>query len=369
MPHRPIVYWVSLALSASALGQPGLYYIPGTSDSNLDFLRISSDGTTVYGGQGGTWSWTPGEGRMEMPATVFTPKAVSDNGQIMAGDYWYDHVPGQDIVWPMVRTPDGQQNYLGPFVTLEQRVSIISAQGNVICGVTRQGSYHDRYYTWRWTADTGLINMDAFGLSIATDCSDDGSTIIGTSDIIVAAQVWRNGVTTFLPGLDPDNPNVASATACNSDGTLICGNAFLGPTHAPAAAIWENDVPRILPTPAGFRPYVRDISNDGSVAIGNLWSSQLQYDFVWTDELGALSALDYFAMFGIQLSSTERYTLEKVSEDGTVFAGTRTFPNGSNQNFVVITPAPAPLAILGALAAVSARPKRRGITAHSSTRC
>ncbi len=360
---RYLVLGTLILTGTPSLGQPGLYYVPDSQYSQVQpyshFLSLAADGSAVYGrGLSGTWGWNPGDGRYALPATDFVARTVSDNGQVLAGDDFVEHVPGQDIVDAMIRLQDGSQFPLGQQGLWEQRVAAMNPTGDVVYGVTRVTSTHSLSDTWRWSSSTGMVSIPNFG-SVAADCSSDGSIVVGNSEFGQwTGRIWQDGVATNLAGLST-SASRTWVSAMNSSGSLIAGYGYRDQNPAQTAAIWENGVPTALPTPEGYTSTAFDLSDDGSVIIGGVYRSGSQYAVVWTPGVGMAAATDYFAQFGITLPTSEPHWLEKVSSDGTVFAGRRQLQTGLYDNFVIVTPAPGSLALLALMAVIGPRRRTR----------
>ncbi len=152
----------------------------------------------------------------------------------------------------------------------------VSSDGSVIVGssLTGAGETHAFKYTNNMV-DIGTLPGDNY--SAATDISSDGLVIVGTSSLFGAGHAFKYAGSTMID-LDPlrSVSNESAASAVSADGSVIVGTLTTGAneTHAfkytTATGMLDLGIPVINSSNYDNYSASTDVSNDGSVTIGQL---------------------------------------------------------------------------------------------------
>jgi uncharacterized membrane protein len=211
----------------------------------------------------------------------------------------------------------------------EPAARAVSADGSVIVGEARFGSSASPE-GFRWTQATGTVSI---GTDRAADVSGDGSIVVGTIDREAYRWTQAGGVERlgFLPGSIP----VSSAMAVSTDGSVIAGNSaglLLG-----QAFRWTSTEGMVgLGNPPGASGSVPwDISEDGSVIVGDTWDSG---PFIWDAEHGMRRLSDVLSALGLDLADTVPVSARGISSDGRTIVGTALATGGHPVAYAVILP-------------------------------
>ncbi len=286
-----------MALLASAValaGQGEFFAIPGlgpiagsnpngcyvNATSGYSAIRVSADGqvvtTTAYapGYSAGAvprfvTRWTEAGGLQQITpelGSLYGPVGISSDGSTIWGENWR---------W----TASGGHQYLSSILLGDFHVFGCSADGNTITGV--RGSfpgYHETDF-FRWTVGQGSPEIlprsveNPMGYYYFSSISDDGSTVGGAA-------------------VGPDY--TSSAVVVNSKGVIN-----LTPTQNQSNL-------------------VKDLSNDGSVAVGMALSPSFSVDgFRWT------------AAGGMEIVGPSNSDCRACNADGTIVGGLRFNPGAA----------------------------------------
>jgi probable HAF family extracellular repeat protein len=244
---------------------------------------VSGDGTTVIGySDGGPFQWDDRafrwarESGMQELGTLAGGRSraygISADGTRIVGDS-----DGHAFVW----NDESGMRSLGTLPTAyNSKANAISANGNVIIGVSTSSTLGSRAF--RWTEDTGMQDLGSFGgqTTEASGISADGSTIVGFSSTASGARRafrWtsQTGMVDIigLPGFA-----TSSATVASRDGTVVLGTS----------------------------------RNPGD---------EYGTPFIWTQELGALNFYTYLRDLGTDMTRVGVSAFAAVSQDGTAITG------------------------------------------------
>lgn len=209
----------------------------------------------------------------------------------------------------------------------------------------------------RWTPQTGTVALGFGGDSDANDISADGNTIVGFGYAFGRGRAWRwtaSGGTQQLQDLPGTGGFSSGAFAITGDGTVITG--FSGADGD--AVVWRNGIVESLGRIDGYH-YAQgtSISDDASIIVGDIQGlgggALSSTGFVWTRDHGMELIEQFFIRNGVVLpTDLSQSRLWRVAPSGTTL-----YLEGYG-GYIVTIPAPATLAVLGALIPLSARRRR-----------
>jgi probable HAF family extracellular repeat protein len=231
---------------------------------------ISADGSVIVGTAGGigAFRWTAGGGAVSLgtlpDGMVYSQaKAVTPDGSIAVGQVLSsDNLQAEAVIWR-----GGVGIGLGdlPGGRFYSDARAVSADGSVVVGAGRLGSETD--HAFRWTASGGMVDLGTLpgsfanpAISLATDVSADGSTVVGeaSSPTSYEAFIWNEtyGMQQLdqvlnLLGVDTSDWILTFATGISADGLTIVGEGshYLGgPREAWIAVIPEPSTGLLLMT-------------------------------------------------------------------------------------------------------------------------
>ena len=200
-----------------------------------------------------------------------------------------------------------------------------SLSGDVIVGHSRSPQGNEAFI---WTETNGLQGLGDLSSapfhSSANGISGDGSIVVGGSISSQEAFEWRSSTGMqglgFLPG-----GSTSIAAAISFDGQVIVGSANQNGGFG-QAVMWDADRNPITlgDLPGGSNEgNAIDVSNDGSVIVGWVQSSNGVEAFRWDDQNG---------MIGLGTLGSHSFA-SAVSGDGTVIVGS-SLPSGGNDVFI-----------------------------------
>lgn len=191
----------------------------------------------------------------------------------------------------------------------------------------------------RWTTATdwddlgglaGSSGCDSF-LSSSFDISGDGDTIVGLAWDDCTGRAFRYTAAGGMEVLPQMGPSSARANAISNDGLTI-GGWDEGGNGARRPALWLPDGSELLIGPADANGEVQVLSNDGSVAAGDLFNSA----YYWTAATGIVDLGQLPGGFGFQMAG-----IHSMTGDGRMLGGGSGDPGpfGSGMNAFVWTEA------------------------------
>ena len=361
---------------------------------------LSGDGSTVVGTRsvpGGyeAFRWTLTTGVQCLGFAPSVASALSADGSVVVGSGWDGILTsdgGADIIQQAFRWTTQPRVEAQPLGVLP----LLSAAGasrdrSVARGVTDGGGGGSTYaisyasgisadgsivtgysgnYAFRWTADTGLQPLfQGVSSSAATAISHDGSTIVGNvvanSGSPQEAFRWTaaNGYEQlgFLPSVSASRYSYANAVS--RDGSTIAGISEAG-GHARAVQ-WN--AARVIEDlgvlPGDLKSGAYAVSDDGSTVVGSSSTEGPGYHeaaFLWNASAGMRSLQDILVnACGLDLQGWTLLNAEGISADGLTIVGNGLNPAGQSEAWIAVLPEPAALAPLIAIAALTARGRRR----------
>ncbi len=203
-------------------------------------------------------------------------------------------------------------NWLGTLGGNFSRAFGVSANGNVVVGVSNTSNYEERAF--RWTLANGMENLGTLGgnQSIANAVSADGSIIVGRSlDTSDNVRAFKWTAATGMQDL-----GMGEAVAISDDGSVIVIN------NDGLAYRWTSSGMENLGTLGGNQTLADDVSADGNVIVGLSYvAAGDPYAFRWT------------SASGIQQIGTFYSFARGVSADGNTVTGSETGAAGLHRAF------------------------------------
>jgi probable HAF family extracellular repeat protein len=369
------VAFLGLAAGTTRAQTPGYHLpgfaLPGTSSS---INALTPDGRVAAGhSQGGTvgqpgFIWSESAGRydfgLEAPVSRFSsPAAISDDGSTVVGTNGFTDA----YVWhgPGTYQPLG---FLPPSTTQpphdRSQGRGVSGDGSIVVGESHktQSLYGQAF---RWTQSGGMqgigFTFPDHVYSEANAISRDGNVIVGMSQSALGrtdAFAWTQASGMRALQLAPGATS-AMASGTNLNGSMVVGYSY-NTIGLRTAALWTNDTIQLLATPAGWRSWAMDLNDDATVVIGIMDTQTTSTPAIWTPAGGWQTPGVYFAAQGFPLPTGWNVTsVNAISADGRMFAGTFNFGSGLSEAFVLTVPAPCATAIVALLGVPCLRRPRR----------
>jgi probable HAF family extracellular repeat protein len=278
---------LSIVLSWSLLASGQVTFeilgdLPG--GGNQSYAKaVSADGSVIAGDSMSdrgyeVFKWadnvfTPGG---DLPGGSFTSwvNDISSNGSTIVGIGTTD-IGTQAFVW----TNTGMANLEDLIGVGYSAANGVSADGSVIVGEGPSGAFRLE------GASVTLLEIPA---ESAKDVSDDGLTIVGTTDWNKAFR-WVNG-TMETDGAYLD-PGVSAAYAVSPDGSVTVGatGSHSSPSSPREGFYWIGDTKTLLDSPESANPGCTawDVSDSGKVIVGTYYLSNGAPDIViWRKSKG-----------------------------------------------------------------------------------
>ncbi|MFO0898573.1 MAG: hypothetical protein U0836_14215 [Pirellulales bacterium] len=224
----------------------------------------------------------------------------------------------------------------------------ISADAKWIVGSSWDSELH--WTAVRWNADRQITSLP---FTNAYDTSADGSVVIGTnsdSQRTVAVRWTESGGVQELGDL-PGGRDVSTANGVSANGEVVVGlssSSSSADYFEPFRWTAVTGMVGLGLLPGSVGGGMSGVSGNGEVIVGNnLYLSptgDLQATAViWTQDLGLLSAADYFSDdlgLASQLAGWHLDAATSVSRDGLVIVGHGTNPQGNHEAWMAIVPEP-----------------------------
>ncbi|MCZ6796254.1 MAG: HYR domain-containing protein [Planctomycetota bacterium] len=269
--------------SFSGLGD--LQASPPGSGNNTWAFDVSPDGASVVGmspsGVGAivqAYRWTEAGGFLDLgglPGSTHSASlGVSANGLVVVGFGFPSSIAStasnQAFRWTAIDGMVGLGFLAGGDFS---RAVGVSADGAVIAG---SSSTAKRVEPFRWTQVGGMVGLGTLGgdQAFANDVSNDGSTIVGQSNLVLegaAEQAFRWTEADGMVGLGDllGGPDASRGVGVNADGTVVVG--LSASTLGTEAFRWTagGGMVGLGDLPGGsFFSFAFDVSDDGSVIGG-----------------------------------------------------------------------------------------------------
>lgn len=365
-------------LTSTALAQtPSLTIIDPPADLPATrSVALSRDGSTLIGfatSPGRGFTWTRASGYFDYTAAngyvgQYGSFGVSANGATVVGAGFTGGIRGyrafgtgapQDLGAPWDASfSGGIKSVLGMW-TNHTGTRVIASMQRII------GSAAPERNAFVWTQATNswqplIPSQQSLSDYVnANDASDDGSVVVGQVNeggFFGAPRAFVSTPTGYsiLPAPSQIATDFWYATAVNSEGDIIVGAAQT-PTMS-YALMWRNGVASTidLNLPGYIIPEPLDVSNDGTVMVGNFYTTDVERrTFVWTQSSGYMTIESYLAGYGQSLPVGASIFDIHLSGDGTTIGGyyqpmLNGNPVGDSRAFVFTIPAPSSILLLSA---------------------
>ena len=311
---------------------------------------IATDGTVATAIDGQAYRWTPTLGATALrplPGQISSSALdISSDGSAIVGEATHGPRLSEAVLWTSTSVI-GLGNPLG----MSTSALGVSGNGSVVTGFVGGEAF-------RWTQTTGLVGLGYLAGrtgSYANDISNDGSTIVGTSQggssfPLYSSEAFRWTAETGMVGLGHFNGGDQSiANAVSQDGSVVTGFANLDGLNR--AFRW---------TAAGGIVGLGDtgnreseglaISADGSIIVGSsdLFEFNDRGGFMWTSRAGFRAFDDVLADLGVRIHGAEQFVPYAISPNGRYIGGNAWFAGEGNRPWILdrgpqgFTPVPEP---------------------------
>ncbi len=381
-----VALWIaSLSLLCSATPSQAAFFtglgdLPG-GDFQSFARAISADGTTVVGSSRSAsrseafiWNATQGMRRLgDLPGGDVDIIAVdiSGDGSTVVG-VTESSSEFEAVRWDEVH---GMQR-LGFLPGGDGTGSALaaSADGSIIVG-NSFALVNGSQSSWRttafvWDASNGMRDFqpDPYdGTSLypvsANDVSADGSVIVGSGDIEIAAEAFIWDAEQGLRGLGdlPGGDDYSMATGVSADGATVVGESASASGYE--AFIWDaqNGLRGLGDRPGGdFRSRAAAVSEDGSIVVGFSAAASGFEAFIWDEDHGMRDLEIVLSALGVDLDGWTLQSAEDISADGRTIIGMGINPDGFTEAWIAVIPEPGTGLLLGLGLAVIGAGRRRG---------
>lgn len=353
--------------------------LPG-GDAFSAALGVSSDGSTIVGmsksSASGTrteaFVWTRAHGLEalgDLPGGVFTSAAgaVSGNGSVIvgiseseSGTEAFRWTRGSGLVG-LGDLPGGQSN---------SGARGISDDGSVVVGSTNVAA---GFGAFRWTATNGMqlvgggdLAGGAFNGS-AQSASTDGSIIYGSGAISSGAATFRwttsSGFT--IVGELAGGAVFSEPLGASPDGRFCVGRSSSSASGANGFEAFRYDAVTRQTIGLGdlaggiFSSIAQDVSADGSIVVGSATTDRGEEAFMWDGLHGMRLLADVATEYGLHLEGWTLISANGISADGRVIVGGGINPQGHNEAWMIVIPAPPTVMLLAATAFAGNRRRLR----------
>lgn len=320
---------------------------------------ISPDGSVVVGVvPDGSYpravAWI--NGQLQLLPTDGVGSSVSDaslDGRLLVGFTTTASGSRMPTVWERVN--GGYQFYFLsdlPGGGVYANIHAVSADGTRAVGVGRVVPGRVQAVTWNLldgpeAAATGLGYLPPWNIdwSEAHAVSSDGAVVAGEGRNTAGALAFsdRLGEISPEPGIHGFD-GASSITAMSGDARFMVGYSRTPAFGSPLEpTLWIDGAPQLLPELPELNNtnglFAVGVSDDGSVIIGRAWDGSSIRAVVWIDLVPRLLS-DVLLELGADTTGWQLTHPYGISADGRVITGLATNPQGIQQAFVAVIPAP-----------------------------
>ena len=324
----------------------GLVTLGGLDSNNVLSLSqaTNTDGSVVVGlslnAQGGVeaFRWTQaggmiGLGSLDTTNVNSNATHVSHDGNVVAGVSMNSFGTSEAFRW----TPSGGMVGLGGLNNgyIASNVTWMKNDGNIIVGTS--ANVYGELEAYRWSEATGMVGLgglDHIGLigSKPTLVRDDGNVIVGSSyNVSGVEEAFRWTEATGIIGLGGLNSrNESSATAMNTDGSVIVGGSQLDAVNEYEAFRWTQDSGMVSlgtlgsPGDSVLVSAALAVDGTGNKVVGYSYAANVMNAFYWTEASGMRALSDVLAEAGVDMTDWFLNNAYAISKDGKLIYGTGT---------------------------------------------
>ncbi|MDB6009988.1 MAG: Autotransporter beta-domain protein [Gammaproteobacteria bacterium] len=284
---------------------------------------ISADGTVVVGsanhGNYGqvAFKWKPDTGMVSLDQSFFIrhsayATAVNYNGSVIVGA-WDSAGSGLDRAFRWTKET-------GMFTLPESnrsRANAVSMDGQVVVGLSGGGAF-------RWTEREGMVALPGRTLFGATAVSADGRAVYGDEEGDEDVHVIRwdvDGRITRYP--NPEGVSASFVRAVTTDGSIAVGEQHVkmaGGRLQMRAVVWYSptNIVQLGFFRSGSYSKATAVNSDGTVIVGEADRAAV---FRWTQATGMESLTEWIEKAGGSLPSSSPNSAQGVSGDGSKVVG------------------------------------------------
>lgn len=348
MFKRSLKWCVAFSLCARAVAaQDQPLFIPLDTDTYAS--GISADGSIVVGNYylgGGGFYWTADAGTVPIGGNGVA--GISADGTTIVGRANDDMGLENAAIWQGGTawqvlgsfSPDA-----GPCGQLLSAAYSVDGDGSAIVGLGWDGCSHA--HGFRWDAVNGMADLGSLvetRASRANAISTDGSAIVGWSDQATGFRQGARWVDGAWQWLDGDYGPVGEALGVNASGSIIVGTGC-GPSNEMAWDWTEETGVTCINGPVAqpYQTYMSHLSDDGLVIGGSVRPVfGPSTDAVLWLTFQPVELRQYLLDLGVSdVQSWSLSSVDAVSADGSVIAGTGIGPDLRVHGFLVIFAQPS----------------------------
>ncbi|WP_162939500.1 autotransporter domain-containing protein [Neorhizobium sp. NCHU2750] len=306
---------------------------------------LSADGKTVTGYyvtdayQKVAFVWTAAGGFVDLgvldeDTTGAFAQSVSGDGSAVAGYVSIDSYMAEGFYWSSSTGMVG----IGTLGGRDSYANAISTDGSTVVG--RADTADEVFHAFVWSVDTNTMqNIDTlYTSSSATLVSDDGTAVAGTGSTGTTSGVFRWTADTGMVDIGTLGGIYTSVAAMSGDGNVLVGQSTtVGESDYHAYRyVASTSTMTDLGTLGGTYSYASDLTADGSIVVGRASDSASAYHgFVWSEATGMQTVEDWLTAHGATLEGDMTTSADKISADGSVIVGSTT--SGSTYIARVVT--------------------------------
>jgi uncharacterized membrane protein len=359
---RGMIGCIFAASASMALGQAsfqGLGHVAGSEYQYSSARGVSGDGLTVVGNSGSDgFRWTASTGMVTLDRPIGSVGAsangINFDGSIIVG---FSHgAETEGLRW----TPEGLQTLSTAPVTLYHvAAGRINDDGSVIVGYGHVAPtpVSSTARTFRWTEADGMTITDLEPLAFLEDLSGDGLTVVGSYPGFSAAFRWTADEGRVQLGSVP-GASQTYALGVSYDGSVIVGHSNPAGGRGRGAWRWTADEGiTYIGDLAGGIPSnsATAVNSDGSVVVGytytgNAWTGSewvsTEAAWIWTHVSGVRRLTEVLSDHGVHVSGWRELRPSDISADGRTIVGTGINSEGQYEAWIAVIPEPASLSLL-----------------------
>jgi probable HAF family extracellular repeat protein len=367
--YRSTLFVFTLACIAGSIKAQSFTGLGTLGGDFSSALAISGNGNVVVGisrnsagfAQAFRWDTTSGIQSLIPTGTHSSAIGVSQDGEnILGGSTTMPRGP--------FRWSDGLAHKLKVFPGATGGASAkgISDDGAWIVGSSSWRGPGNRAARWSGGGEISHLGVlptgDDLEFSFANGISGNGSVIVGTSSSIIGRQgfVWTEANGMVGVGTLTSRTTQSDARAVSQDGLAVVGDVLDAGRRK--AFLWTSlgGMEEIVDSnPMVNRHKGNAVNGDGTVIGGSRGYGAIDEAFIWTRLDGVRSVSSILTNdYGLNIDGWELSTVTGISDDGDVITGFGFDPQGQQQAWVAVVPAPSIATLLVAAGFVSQKRNR-----------